>query len=34
VRSDVVSTQSNDFLRNHMQTSVSIRSLAFVDRYQ
>jgi hypothetical protein len=33
VRSDVLSGVSNDYIRNHLSTVVSIRSLAFVNRY-
>jgi hypothetical protein len=36
VRSDMLSTQSNgtDYIRNHVSTRISIRNLAFVDRYK
>ena len=34
VRSDVESSQSDRFLRNQVNTQVSLRSLAFVDRYR
>ena len=34
VRSDTLSAQQNDYIRNHLSTVVSIRSLAFVNRYQ
>ena len=36
VRSDMLSTQSNgtDYIRNHVSTTISIRDLAFVARYQ
>ena len=34
VRSDTMSLQVKDYIRNHMSTVVSIRSLAFVNRYQ
>jgi Tfp pilus assembly protein PilW len=33
VRSDQLSTLQNDYIRNHLSTVVSIRSLAFVNRY-
>jgi prepilin-type N-terminal cleavage/methylation domain-containing protein len=33
VRSDVLSPQQNDYIRSHVSTVVSIRSLAFVNRY-
>jgi hypothetical protein len=34
VRSEAKSTQTRDYRRNHLSTVVSLRSLAFVDRYQ
>ena len=34
VRSETKSRQSNDYLRNHVSTVVSVRNLAYVDRYQ
>jgi hypothetical protein len=34
VRSEVKSTKTNDFLRNHLSTVISIRNLAYVDRYE
>jgi hypothetical protein len=36
VRSDKLSTQANgtDYIRNHVSTTISIRDLAFVDRYK
>jgi len=34
VRSERLSTRMNDYLRNHLSTVVSIRNLAYVDRYQ
>jgi Tfp pilus assembly protein PilW len=34
VRSEVKSARTNDYLRNHLSTVVSLRNLAFVDRYQ
>jgi hypothetical protein len=33
VRSDMLSAVQNDYIRNHVSTVVSIRSLAFVNRY-
>jgi hypothetical protein len=33
VRSDTLSAPQNDYVRNHLSTVVSIRSLAFVQRY-
>ena len=33
VRSEVVSKPSQDYVRNHISTSVDVRSLASVDRY-
>ena len=33
VRSEVISPRVNDYLRNHLSTVVSLRNLAFVDRY-
>ena len=33
VRSDELSGTTNDYIRNHLSTVVSIRSLAFVNRY-
>ena len=34
VRSEAMSTRTHDYLRSHMSTVVSLRSLAFVDRYK
>lgn len=34
VRSDTISTQSHDYVRTHMSTVISLRNLAFVDRYK
>lgn len=34
VRSEAKSTKQHDYLRNHLSTVVSLRSLAFVDRYK
>lgn len=34
VRSEVKSARTNDFLRNHLSTVISLRNLAYVDRYQ
>jgi Tfp pilus assembly protein PilW len=34
VRSETKSTKTNDYLRNHVSTVVSLRNLAYVDRYQ
>jgi prepilin-type N-terminal cleavage/methylation domain-containing protein len=34
VRSDTLSAVQNDYIRNHLSTVVSIRSLAFVNRYK
>lgn len=34
VRSEVKSSRTNDYVRNYLSTVVSIRNLAFVDRYQ
>ena len=34
VRSEYMSTKQNDYLRNHLTTVVSVRSLAYVDRYK
>ena len=34
VRSESISRITNDFVRNHISTSVDVRSLASVDRYQ
>ena len=34
VRSDTLSPQHDDYIRNHLSTVVSIRSLAFVNRYK
>jgi hypothetical protein len=34
VRSDAQSTRTHDYIRNHVGTQVSLRSLAFVPRYQ
>lgn len=34
VRSDTLCLPANDYLRNHLSTSISIRDLAFVSRYQ
>jgi type II secretory pathway pseudopilin PulG len=33
VRSEVISTRAKDYLRNHLSTVVSLRNLAYVDRY-
>jgi hypothetical protein len=33
VRSEVKSVRANDYLRNHLSTVVSLRNLAYVDRY-
>ena len=33
VRSEVISPRINDYLRNHLSTVVSLRNLAYVDRY-
>ncbi len=33
VRSDLLSVPQNDYIRNHVSTSVSIRDLASVNRY-
>jgi hypothetical protein len=33
VRSEAMSTRQHDYLRNHLSTVVSLRSLAYVDRY-
>jgi prepilin-type N-terminal cleavage/methylation domain-containing protein len=34
VRSEVKSGRTNDYLRNHLSTVISLRNLAYVDRYQ
>ena len=34
VRSEVKSLKENDYLRSHVSTVVSLRNLAFVDRYK
>jgi hypothetical protein len=34
VRSEAMSTKQHDYLRNHLTTVVSLRSLAYVDRYK
>jgi type II secretory pathway pseudopilin PulG len=34
VRSEVMSTRQHDYLRNHLSTVMSLRNLAFVDRYK
>ena len=34
VRSDQLATSQKDYMRNHISTVVSIRSLAFVNRYK
>src|ERR1051325_1072325 len=34
VRSETMSARLKDYLRNHLSTTVSIRNLAFVDRYK
>ena len=34
VRSEAMSTKQHDYLRSHLSTVVSIRSLAYVDRYK
>jgi prepilin-type N-terminal cleavage/methylation domain-containing protein len=34
VRSDTLSPQHDDYIRNHLSTVISIRSLAFVNRYR
>jgi len=34
VRSDTLSNQTHDYVRNHTSTAVSVRDLAFVSRYQ
>jgi Prokaryotic N-terminal methylation motif len=34
VRSEAMSTKQHDYLRNHLSTVVSLRSLAYVDRYK
>jgi type II secretory pathway pseudopilin PulG len=33
VRSEVISPRLNDYMRNHLSTVVSLRNLAYVDRY-
>ena len=33
VRSEVISTKAQDYLRNHLSTVISLRNLAYVDRY-
>jgi prepilin-type N-terminal cleavage/methylation domain-containing protein len=34
VRSETISAKQRDYLRNHVSTTVSLRNLAFVDRYK
>jgi hypothetical protein len=34
VRSETISTRTKDYLRNHLSTVVSVRNLAYVDRYK
>jgi|SoiMetStandDraft_2_1073263.scaffolds.fasta_scaffold37424_2 prepilin-type N-terminal cleavage/methylation domain-containing protein len=34
VRSESISAKQHDYLRNHLSTTVSLRNLAFVDRYK
>jgi hypothetical protein len=34
VRSEVISKPTQDYVRNHIRTSVDVRSLASVDRYK
>ena len=34
VRSEAISSRTRDYIRNHVATVVSLRNLAFVDRYQ
>jgi len=34
VRSETMSAKQRDYLRNHLSTTVSLRNLAFVDRYK
>jgi hypothetical protein len=34
VRSEEFSTLYKDFMRHHITTTVSVRNLAFIDRYQ
>jgi lipid-binding SYLF domain-containing protein len=34
VRSEAVSPRTNDYVRNHVSTVISVRSLAYVSRYQ
>jgi hypothetical protein len=34
VRSETMSMRVHDYLRSHMSTVVSIRNLAYVDRYK
>jgi hypothetical protein len=34
VRSENISARTDDYLRSHVSTVVSIRNLAFVDRYE
>ena len=34
VRSETKSTKTNDYLRNHVSTVISLRNLAYVDRYK
>jgi hypothetical protein len=29
----VISVRANDYLRNHLSTVISLRNLAYVDRY-
>ena len=33
VRSEVISVRASDYLRNHLSTVISLRNLAYVDRY-
>jgi hypothetical protein len=34
VRSDTYSSQTRDYIRSHVSTVVSLRNLAFIDRYR
>jgi hypothetical protein len=34
VRSDMMSPTAHDYIRNHINTVVSLRNLAYVNRYQ
>jgi hypothetical protein len=34
VRSEEFSTLYKDYMRHHISTTVSVRNLAFIDRYQ